>query len=363
MKRIFNAAGWLAPVAMIMAGGTAVAGELGGGGHAPMLLAQATTARVPAATIQAELEALIKAAKADGELTFYSTATENVAKRAGDAFTAKYGIKTAFVRMGGTQMRQRYSSEAEAGNVVADLMLNAGGNTVAYAEEHIRKGVAESISQAGLPVVRSGEFPARFIVGPTAIIQIAPWLIGYNSDKVKGEDIPKDWNGLLNPKFKGQILIPAPASSDSYIDLWVALLDKYGEGFFTQLRAQQPRQYPSGVPAVQALGAGEGAMAVPAVPALITGIAAKGAPLAMAPMDFTTGVEMQVMLSSRTKAKHGAAARLFANYLMTPEGNKVFNDDPGGVTMYDTSKLPKQYESPKPNALARRDLVTKLLGF
>lgn len=332
---------------------------------APMLLAQAggASARPSAAVIQAELEALIKAAKAEGELTFYSTATENVAKRAGDAFTAKYGIKTAFIRMGGTQMRQRYSSEAEAGNVVADLMLNAGGNTVAYAEEHIRKGVADAISQAGLPVIRSGEFPARFITGPTAIIQIAPWLITYNTDKVKGEDIPKDWNGLLNPKFKGQILIPNPASSDSYIDLWVALLDKYGENFYAQLRAQAPRQYPSGVPAVQALGAGEGAMAVPAVPALVTGIAAKGAPLAMAPMEFTTGVEMQVMLSSRAKSKRPNAGRLFANYLMTPEGNQVFNNDPGGVTMYDTSRLPRQYESPKANALARRDLVTKLLGM
>lgn len=338
----------------LVATGLLCVSALSHGGEAP---------RASAAAIQAELDALVKVAKAEGELTFYSTATENVAKRSGDAFTAKYGIKTQFVRLGGTQMRQRYSAEAEAGSVVADLLLNAGGNTVAYAEDGIKKGFAESISEAGLPVIRSGEFPAKYITGPTAIIQITPWLIAYNTDKVKGADIPKEWSDLLSPRFKGQVLIPNPGSADSYIDIWSLLLDKYGESFFTQFRALAPRQFPSGVPAVQSLGAGEGVVALPAVLALVTGMQAKGAPLAVVTPDHTTGVEMQIMLSSRTRTKHPAASRLFANYLMTQEGNKVFNDDPGGVTMYDTGRLPRQYESPKANALARRDQVIKLLGF
>ena len=108
---------------------------------------------------------------------------------------------------------------------------------------------------------------------------------------------------------------------------------------------------------------GEGAVYLPGVTALISGIRAKGAPLDMATPEYTTGVEIQTMLSSRNKARQPAASRLFSNYLLSPEGNKVFNDDPGGDTMYDTSRLPRQYESPKANALARRDLVIKLLGF
>ncbi len=324
------------------------------GGEAP---------RPSAAATQAELDALIKAARAEGELTFYSTATENVAKRSGDAFTAKYGIKTQFIRLGGTQMRQRYSAEAEAGNVVADLVLNAGGNTVAYAEDGIRRGFAEAISEAGLPVIRSGEFPAKYVTGPTAIIQITPWLFIYNSDKLKGADVPRDWPDLLHPRFKGQILIPNPGSADSYIDVWSMVLDKHGEKFLAQLVAQSPRQFASGVPAAQGLGAGEGLVALPGVLAVATGLRAKGAPLDTSTPEYTTGVEMQIMLSARAKARHPAASRLFANYLMTPEGNKVFNDDPGGMTMYDISKLPRQYESPKSNALTRRDQIIKLLGF
>ncbi len=48
---------------------------------------------------QADLDALIKAAKAEGEVIFYSGATENVAKRVAEAYKAKYGIKYAFTRL------------------------------------------------------------------------------------------------------------------------------------------------------------------------------------------------------------------------------------------------------------------------
>lgn len=314
------------------------------------------------AALQAELDALIKAAKAEGEVTFYSSATENVAKRVGDAFTAKYGVKVGFTRFPGAQAVLRYSSEAEAGTFNADLMFIAG-SAVQFGQDGIKKGWIDSIHSANLPVVRSGEFPARFVTGPTAIIQIAPWYIAYNTDKLKGADIPRDWPDVLKPHLKGQILLPDPRSSDSYLDLWALLIDKYGEGFMAQLRAQGPRWYPSGVPAVQALGAGEGAVEFPAVPAQIQATQAKGAPLGMATVDTTVGVEMQVLLTSRNKARRPNAARLLANYSMTPEGNTVFNADPGSATVYDNSKLPKNYESPKIGTVNRKAEIVKALGL
>ena len=75
------------------------------------------------------------------------------------------------------------------------------------------------------------------------------------------------------------------------------------------------------------------------------------------------GVEMHVVLTHRSKARHAAAARLFANFMMTPEGNKIFNSEPGSISVFDTASLPKQYVSPKRDAIARKDLIAKLLGF
>ena len=326
---------------------------------AAALAAQATA--FAQGNVQAELDALVKAAKAEGEVNFYSGVTENVAKRTGDAFLAKYGVKYSFIRLAGVQTERRFGAEAEAGTFAVDFYMVA--TAVPFAEDAVRKGWVEPIGQAGIPAVRGGEFPARFLTGPTAIVQVAPWGISYNTEKVKGADIPKDWPDVLNPKFKGQVLIPDPRSSNSYSDHWGILLDKYGEEFLVKLREMNLRQYPSGVPSTNALGAGEGTVQLPAVAAQVSATSSKGAPLGLVIPAYATGVEMQIVLTHRGKAKHPAAARLFAHYIMTAEGNKVFNSEPGSISVFDTATLPKQYVSPKRDALARRELITRLLGF
>ncbi len=315
-----------------------------------------------AAEAQNQLDALIKGAKAEGELTFYSTPTENVANRIRDAFTKKYGIKVQFLRMAGSPLQQRYSTEAEAGTFVADVVLNAG-NSIEYAEFGIGKGWLEPVATAGIPVLTSGEFPAKFMMGPTAIIQVAPWGLAYNTRKITAAEVPKEWPDMLNPKFKGQVIMVDPRTSGAQSDHWTLILEKHGENFFTQLRAQDPRRYSGGVPAINALAAGEGSFQVPTILAQVQGLKDKGAPVEWVAMSPSTGVEIQVTLTSRVKARHPNAGRLFANYVMSQEGNKVVNDDPGGMTIYDTGRLPRGYESPKPGSSARLGQFMKLLGF
>jgi len=295
-----------------------------------MQLAQAA-ARAPApsqAAAAAALEALIKAAKAEGEMTYYSAQTENVPRRVSAAFQAKYGINAKFVRFNSVLLQQRYATDAESGSFPADLIINSG-DAITYAENGIKKGWFEPIATAGVPAILSGEFPARFNRNVTAIIQLSPWGIAFNSDKVKGADLPKDWPDLLNPKWKGQILLPDPRASDAYIDHWALLFDKYGESFFAKLRDQNMRLYASGVPATQALGAGEGSIQVPTVGPQVQGVKDKGAPVAMIIPDTSVGVEQHVTLTARAKARNANAGRLFANYLLSAEGNQVFNADPG----------------------------------
>lgn len=322
--------------------------------------AQAQAGKAP--NVQADLDAMVKAAKAEGEVTWYSSSPDTQNKRVTDAFTAKYGIRVQVLRLSSNGLQQRYSAEAAAGNIAADVVVNAG-NSVSYAEEGIAKGWVESISEAGIPVIKGGEYPAKFNRGPTAIVQITPWLMGYNTDKLKGADVPRDWRDLLKAQFKGQIIMPDPRASDAYLDVLALLLDRYGEGFFNQLRAQNLRFASQGSSAVQSLGAGEGWIVGPTTSANIMIIKVKGAAVDLAVPDLTSGVELQVMLSARAKSKHPAAARLFANYVLSKEGNTVYNNEPAGVTMYDTTGLPKDYQSPKAGTAARKDVIYKLLGL
>lgn len=195
------------------------------------------------------------------------------------------------------------------------------------------------------------------------MIQIGPEHIVYNTDRVKGADIPKTWQDLLHPRFKGQILIPDPRASDATLDQWVMIMHKYGEGFIKQINAQVGRRFGSGVPAIQALAAGEGMLMLPITRPSIDALSAKGAPVAGIIPDVVTGVEIQVMLTARAKAKHPNAGQLLANYVMSAERNKVFNDDPGGFPIYDLSNLPKGYEPPSRTSATFKQQITTLLGF
>lgn len=103
---------------------------------------------------------------------------------------------------------------------------------------------------------------------------------------------------------------------------------------------------------------------MPTVPGLVSSIKDKGGPAALVEVQSTTGLEMQIQLTAKDKAKHPNAGRLLANWVMSKEGNSVFNADPGGFTIYDTSRMPKDYHPPKiTGEAARRDQIVKLLGF
>ena len=333
----------------------------------PVLLAQATkpAAKAPAGNpvrAKADLDALINAAKAEGEVTIYSAAPDSVPRRTGTAFTAKYGIKSGFIRLSTAPLAQRYFAEAESGTFAADIIITAGG-LEPYFPDGLKKGWVEPMSQANLPVLTGGEFPERFYDGVSPVVQISPWMIAYNKDQVKGADIPKDWADMLDPKWKGKILLADPRVGLVFTQFWNILHERYGDGFFAQLRAQNPRRYPGGIPAVQGLAAGEGAMYPPVIPPVVTGVQERGAPVDTVTPEFTTGTQFYLILTARGKAKHPNAARLLANYIMSPEGNTVFNDEPGIVGVYDTRRLPKQYVQPKPVNKEQVDNMARLLGF
>lgn len=315
-----------------------------------------------AAVLQAEHDAMVKAAKAEGEAVFYSTAIEVSSKRVAEAFFAKYGVTAKYLRISSSPLVTKFFAEADANNLATDVVLLAG-SVQAFTGEGLRKGYIESMDKAGLPAVQSPRFPKRFLTGPTAISAIYPWLIAYNSAKLKGAEIPKEWIDVLNPKYKGQLLLVDPRVSEAYLDLWALLQDTHGDSFYTRLNEQGVRRYPSGVPTYQALGAGEGLLAMPAIPAGIQDLKDKGAPVDIVIPTLTTGLEMHVILPARGKIKHPNAGRLLANYILSEEGNKVFNDDKGTVAIYDTSTIPSRYSPPKAENVNRKEALTKLLGF
>jgi iron(III) transport system substrate-binding protein len=282
---------------------------------------------------------LITKAREEGSVTFYSVPPEDVAQALADAFTEKYGIDASFVRLTAAPLAQRFSAEAEAGRPGADMIMVS--NSPFYADGVAKKWLTP-LPDADIPDYPAG-LPDDFVLADkgTAVVQVQPSGFGYNTDQVSEQDAPKDWPDLLDPKWKGKILMANPKSSPAYVDFWYMIEQEYGIDYLTDLRAQVARFYDGTVPLTEAMAAGEGAITVPNVTSAVQPAKDKGAPVAINVPSLTNGPEIVAGIAA--KAQHPNAARLFTHFVLSEEGNRILNSQPGSVSPYDESSMPAKF--------------------
>lgn len=284
-----------------------------------------------------ELKTLIAAAQKEGELTWYSVPAENIAKAVSDDFAKKYGIKVKFVRLTSSDLSTRYSAEAQSGSPAADLFV---GSYTPFVKTAATSGWTTPLPSAGIPGYPNG-FPDKYLLPAdgTAVIQVQPSGLSVNTKA--GGDAIKDWPDLLDPKWKGKIILVDPRASAAYVPFWNLIIKEYGEDFLTKLKAQTPILAASSAPATQQLAAGEGAVVMPGVQSIVEDLKTKGAPVAYVQPPASTGPEIVPGLSA--KAAHPNAAKLFIHYLMSEEGNRILNSTPGSISPRNASALPAKY--------------------
>jgi iron(III) transport system substrate-binding protein len=275
-----------------------------------------------------------------------------------DGFEAAYGIDVEFSRLATADLSQRYSAEASTGQPAADAVIVSNTPFVADARS---KGWTVPLAEAGIPDY-PGTYPPNFLLPDrgTAIVSIEPSGIAYNTDAVPADQAPKDWKDLADPKWKGKILLIDPAGSPAYLDFWnVVSRDGGGNDVLEGIAANVARTYPSGVPAVEALGAGEGAIVVPSTGSIADGAKKKGAPVGYTQPALSTGPELALLVSK--EAAHPNAARLFAHYILFGDGQKLLNDLPYTASPATGEDLPGSYVRAPSDSAKRKDELLGLL--
>ncbi len=158
----------------------------------------------PAATYLGadRLQKLIEAAKKEGEITIYSSAPTDDMAALTAAFEKKYGIRAKVWRASSEKVLQRGITEARANRFDADVYETNGPELEALHREKLLQEVkspalAELIPQAILP---HGEWVST---------RVNIFTAAYNTKLIKKEDLPKTFQDLLNPKWKGKLGIEA----------------------------------------------------------------------------------------------------------------------------------------------------------
>jgi iron(III) transport system substrate-binding protein len=286
-------------------------------GLLPAVAARSAQAR----DISGREKELYEAAKKEGELTWYTAHSDDVTAQAlGRDFEAAYpGIKANVVRTTAQVAFQRVSQEVKAGAMQVDVLSSTDMGHYVFLKE---KGLLEKYVPEN--AARVHDIYKNFDPDGFSHVTSAGMIgMGFNTTKLKEEETPKNWSDLLDPKWKDKIAVGHPGFS-GYVGTWVVSLRKlYGWQFFEKLAKNNPQIGRSINDTVTMLNSGERSVAGSAPNGTLLSSAAKGNPLAM--IYPTDGTVLIIAPSGIMKGvKHPNAAKLFMEYLLTPEASKIW---------------------------------------
>ena len=169
-------------------------------GLAPALAQQSGT---PLAAYQGadREQRLVEGAKRDGELLLYSSMQVESLNPLQRAFEAKYGVKVRIWRGSGKDILQRVITEASGGRHDVDVVESDSFALEALSREGLLQEVNSPYAADLVPPAREH----RFWVGTRVNIVAGV----YNTRLVKKEKLPKNYEDLLNPAYKGRLGIEA----------------------------------------------------------------------------------------------------------------------------------------------------------
>lgn len=278
-----------------------------------------TTIAELAAYMGADREQILYAgAKAEGTLMWYTSLAGGSYKALISAFEAKYpGVRVDVYRAGGADLVVRISEEYKAGRNLVDAIETTEGNLMFMRDSQL-------LHPYNSPMLKSYPEDAK----EEASKGLVYWALAresyigftYNKNLLPAAAVPKNFDGLLNPALKGKMGIPLGGASGSRAI--GAMVKAKGEEFVKKLKEQQIKLYSLDAPAlVNVIASGE-VVASPAIFQSHTWLAAsKGAPVEWVPMDLVPNNVGSAAIA--LKPPHPHAAVLMADFLLSPDGQKV----------------------------------------
>lgn len=323
-----------------------------------LLLAGCASSGDGGTTNDGPLADIEQAAFDEGQLTVYTGAGESQIEALVDAFMDQYpDISVEYFRGAGTALFNRFSTEVESGSVVADVFIPTVQPSFVTDHSDWFLPLDEDLLPAldGWPEQFRTEYTAEPVVEEVVTI--------YNTDTV--EDVPTTWDEVLDPKYKGRIVLVDPMASAGYMSWYSIMLDTYGEEFLTRLGEMDPMWVDTGAVGAQQVATGQYDLVVPGYPSHTAGLVEQGAPVDVARnQDPTQGLTTSVALVA--DAPNPNAARLFANWLLTPDAYEVYCDQgvySSTIPGTDCPDVASNYVEPNWEVSAEeQDKIVELLG-
>ncbi|HEX9787879.1 MAG TPA: extracellular solute-binding protein [Candidatus Binatia bacterium] len=269
-----------------------------------------------AAPARAQDAKLIEAAKKEGKTVVYGSLESDSANTIFNEFKKKTGVAVEYWRASATKVMDRALSEYRAGRPLFDVILtNDNPMQIMFKEGIFAKYDSPSAK----------DFPPN-AVDPNLGPRYRNVVIGivYNKNAIKETDAPKSLQDLVNPKYRGKLVMPDPTQHTTTTQ-WVASLEKLmgkekADKYIRDLAAMKPILVESLLPAAERVATGETPIAITYVKyAYLYGL--KGAPLDYTRLGKFMGDGHYLTLSN--KAPHPNAGKAVIDYFLGPDSMKM----------------------------------------
>jgi iron(III) transport system substrate-binding protein len=260
---------------------------------------------------------LIEAAKKEGgKVVIYGSLETPVVDGVIQAFRKKTGLAAEYWRASAMSVMNRAMTEYRAGSPICDIVLNNSDPLVIMAQDNM-------LAKYDSPTARKyskDRIDARF--GPITRYGIVG--VVYHKGLVKPEDAPKTIEDIVQPKYKGMLVMADPTLHVTTIQ-WLSSLHKImakekTEKFISDLAAMKPILVESMLPASERVASGEIPIALTFVKFAYSA-AQSGAPLDYVRVEKMLGDSHFAVLNN--KAPHPNAGKAFIDYYLDDESMKI----------------------------------------
>lgn len=256
---------------------------------------------------------VIEKATQEGTVSLYTSLAPKESIPLAKAFEKKYGIKVELWRSTSDKVVRRALTEGQAKRHTVDVIETNGPEVEMLAREQL-------LSEFYSPYL--ADLPPEAIPANRLWVsdRLNFFVVAYNTSKVKREDLPKHYEGFLDPKWKGQIGIEATDAE------WMATIVKKmgaetGNRFFERLAAMKPDVRKGHILLAEMVAAGEVPVALTVYNAEAESLKMRGGPIDWAPVEPVVGRPQGIGVAKH--APHPHAALLFADFVLSPEGQEL----------------------------------------
>jgi iron(III) transport system substrate-binding protein len=215
---------------------------------------------------------LLEGAKKEGGLTLYTSQQLADTNPIVEAFQKKYGLKVTVWLAGPEEVLPRIVNEAKGKHAAFDVAETEGQALEALHREHQLQAVRTPYLKDLMPEALR---PHGEWVGTRLLM----FSLAYNTNLIKKADLPKTWDDLANPKWKGKLGIEAK-DDEWFYSLVQQLGPEHGLQLFRQIVATNGLSVRNGHSLLNNLvAAGEVPLALTVYNARVQQLKAKGAPI------------------------------------------------------------------------------------